>query len=506
MGPHNEETMKTYIGLNVGQFQDIANVVTPSLMPIFASVDKSHMALYIYLMRLRTGHTYDQIAPHFNLTSRTIGSWIKIVRDIVHSKFVPLHLYRKSREDLLRYTSPLSRKLYGVDENTTVVTWDATYVYTIKSSNYSFQKQSFSVQMGRNLVKFMLCVTTTGEIVAAYGPFEARKNDASILAEIMGEEDSIFSVLRPGDVLVIDRGFRDCINALNQLGFITKIPKGSNANQLSVADANLSRLATKTRFVVEARNTHIKNIWKHLNGTNIYQSIPHLKKDFQNCAALVNAYCRAIVSDQNDWENIADLMLNNLNQPNALNAITHRIRFHRNEFQTVPNLTLFPKFTQNQLKQISQGSYQIRQSRSYCQLHMRNNNNNFNVSIWQGKACQTLCGHLLRHGSSEPLLLSVDLSSRFQSNRTHKIYILLSLDTNRNYLVNAFCCSCKHGSRTVGCCSHVMAVIWYTLHVDHDRVNGLLPSSNLDNVFENWQNEYSSSDMDSDNSFLSDSN
>lgn len=509
VGPHNEETMETYIGLNVKQFQDIANIVTPSLMSTFGNRDRSRMTLYIYLMRLRTGHTYNQIAPHFNLSQPTIGVWIKIVRDVVHSEFVPLHLYRKSREDLLRYTSLLSQKLYGVDANTVVVTWDATYVYTIKSSNYAFQKQSYSVQMGRNLVKFMLCVSTAGEIAAAYGPFEARKNDATILDEIMNAEHSIFSILRSGDVLVVDRGFRDCIDTLNRRRFITKVPKGSNANQLDVVDANHSRLATKTRFVVEVRNTHIKNKWKHLNGTNIYQSIPHLKKDFQICAALVNTYCRAIVSDKNDWENIGSLMLNNLNQLNRLNAIIHRVRNHRNEFQTVNNLTLFPKFTYSGLKEISQGSYQIRQAPSYCQLHIKNNNNNFKVNIWQGIACQTLCGHLLKIGTSEPLLLSVDLNSRFQSNRTHKVYVLLSLDTIRNYVVNSFCCTCKHGFRTVGCCSHVMALIWYTLHVDHNSVNVLLPSSNLDDIFENWQDEYSNdsnSNTDSENSFSSDSN
>lgn len=133
--------------------------------------------------------------------------------NIVHSDFVPLYLYNHKREDLLRNTSPLSRKLYAVDKDSVVVTWDATYVYTIKSSNYTFQKQTYSGQMGRNLVKFMLCVTTTGLIAAAYGPFDATKNDATILEEIMDESNSIFSLFRPGDVMVIDRGFRDCVDS-----------------------------------------------------------------------------------------------------------------------------------------------------------------------------------------------------------------------------------------------------------------------------------------------------
>lgn len=501
VGPHNEETMKTYIGLNAQQFQQILNLVEPSLFPIFKV--KSRTALYIYLMRLRTGHTYNQIKPHFNKSTWTLGAWIKVVRNIMHTNFVPLHLYRQQREDLLNNTTSLSRKLYGVHENTVVATWDATYVYTIKSSNYAFQKQSYSVQMGRNLVKFMLCVITNGYIAATYGPFEATKNDASILAEIMNEEQSIFSKFLPGDVMVVDRGFRDCIGEFNRRGFITKIPKGTRNNQLNRKDANESRLATKTRYVVEVRNAHIKNTWKHLHGTSIHQSVPHLKRDFQICAALVNMCCKRIVSDRNDWENIGNMMIDNFNQPNALNTIVHRLPC--NEFQTVVNLTLFPKFTYEQLKIISQGTYQIRQAVSYVQLHMKNNNNSFPMKIWKGKTCQTLCGSLLKN-KADPLLLIVDLRSRFQSNRSHKVYVLLSLECNGNYLVNAFCCSCKHGIRTIGCCSHVMATIWFTLHIDHTMIR--LPSSNLDNIFGNWQNDYSDIELElnSDNSFSSDNN
>lgn len=255
--------------------------------------------------------------------------------------------------------------------------------------------------MGRNLVKFMLCVTTNGLIAAAYGPFEATKNDAVILDEILNEQQSIFTKLRPGDVMVIDRGFRDCIGALNRLGFITKTPKGTKANQLDRMNANESRLATKTHFVVEARNTHIKNTWKHLSGINIHQSIPHLKKDFQICAALVNKYGQSIVSDRNDWENISDIMLSNFNEPNALNAIAHRIP--RDQFRNVVNLTLFPKFTYGELKLNSQGTYKFRQAVSYVQLHVKANNNNFPMIIWEGSACQTLCGSLLKNNTSGPI-------------------------------------------------------------------------------------------------------
>lgn len=261
-------------------------------------------------------------------------------------------------------------------------------------------------------------------------------------------------------------------------GFIVKVPKGTQANRLTRAEANESRFATKTRFVVEVRTSHIKNIWKHLSGTKIHQYIPHLKKDFEVCAALVNAFCRSIESDKNDWANIGDLMLNRLNQLNPLQTIVSRIP--NGAFRNVLNLTLFPKFSYADLKQISQ----IRQAASYCHSHVKANNGAFMTKVCDANV--------------NPLILSIDLKSRFQSNHFHKAYVLLSLDLHQKYVVNKFCCSCRHGCRTVGCCSHVMLLIWYTLYIDPNQVNSLFPSSNFDKIFDKWNNEYSDDSSDTD--------
>lgn len=349
------------------------------------------------------------------------------------------------------------------------------------------------MQFGRNLVKFMLFVATNGLIAASYGPFEARKNDATILNEIMNEERTIFQELRAGDVVVVDRGFRDVIGALKQRGLIVKTSKGTQSNKLTRADANESRLATKTRFVVEVRNSHIKNKWKYLSGTKIHQSIPHLIMDFQICAALVNAFCRKIQSDEHDWNYMGDLILSKINQPNVLSSVVRNIP--NTSFRRTTNLTLFPKYSYGELKEISQGSYQIRQAKSYCQSHVRTNNNSFVLNVCDDiNTCKKYCDKLLT--GSQPLLLSLDLLSRFQSNKFHKTYVLLEFD--ENYTVKGYCCSCRHGTRTVGCCSHVMLVIWYTLYVTPEEMSKLFPSANLDHVFDHWRVEYSDSASDSD--------
>lgn len=153
IGHHNANTMPTYIGLNPEEFEYVFRITLPSLLGIFKREEMARSALYIFLMKLRTGHTNAEIAPIFGMSETAIQNRIRKVRIVVHRDFVPLHLFNWNREDLVRNTSALSRQLYNLNENAAVVTFDGTYIYTIMSSNFGFQKQTFSVQKHRNLVK-----------------------------------------------------------------------------------------------------------------------------------------------------------------------------------------------------------------------------------------------------------------------------------------------------------------------------------------------------------------
>lgn len=65
----------------------------------------------------------------------------------------------------------------------------------------------------------MMCVSSDGLIVATYGPYSARQNDATILQQIINKRDSIFNDLKDGDVIVVDRGFRDSVRDLKLRNF-----------------------------------------------------------------------------------------------------------------------------------------------------------------------------------------------------------------------------------------------------------------------------------------------
>lgn len=323
-------------------------------------------------------------------------------------------------------------------------------------------------------MKFMLCVGTDGYILGSYGPYEARKNDATILSEIINKPNNIFTIFRPGDVMVLDRGFRDVVHELRNRNYNVKIPEsiGTSRQQLTREQANVSREATKTRFVIEVRNGHIKNIWKYFKQTKIYQAIPYLRKDFEVVVALINTFSSNILSDKNDWEEMVQEMHARSDVRDYLTQAVKNIPRH--EFTAVNNLSLFPKLTEHELKLVSQGTYQINQALSYVQQKLKSNNNVFVVHVCSTDRTQHYCARILPK-KSNALLLMTHFESRFISMKVHTTHVLLD-----NYKVKAYCCTCKNGLRSIGCCSHTMALIYFTLHQTHLH----FPSANLDRTFD----------------------
>jgi hypothetical protein len=71
--------------------------------------------------------------------------------------------------------------------------------------------------------------------------------------------------LREGDIVVVDRGFRDSFEFLNDLGIKTEMPVflKRGQKQHTVEESNSSRLVTKILWVVESLNGKLK-CWKYL--------------------------------------------------------------------------------------------------------------------------------------------------------------------------------------------------------------------------------------------------
>lgn len=72
------------------------------------------------------------------------------------------------------------------------------------------------------------------------------------------------------------------------------------------------------------------------------------------------------------------------------------------------------------------------------------------------------------------------MKSRFRSTESHHIFVLIDKTKIGRDSINEYFCTCETGSRTVGCCSHVMTVIWYPGYAQYNEIH--VPNPNITNV------------------------
>ncbi|KAL7303926.1 hypothetical protein TKK_0004044 [Trichogramma kaykai] len=125
-----------------------------------------------------------------------------------------------------------------------------------------------------------LVVAPDGYILDIQGPYfsDEHNNDAATLPHELENDENLNNWFRPGDIVVVDRGYRDVIDTLEGLGLVCKISPTPEPGQrqLTTEDANEIRLITKTRWIVEARNGHLKGIFELLNQTQQIHVLPNI--------------------------------------------------------------------------------------------------------------------------------------------------------------------------------------------------------------------------------------
>lgn len=282
--------MKLYTGHNKEEFTGLLQEM-PDLVQEFESQHKASDALYIYLMRIRTGRTYEEIGMHFGASISTVQRRCDFVRDVMKKVIVPRYVnFEMPRNELLSHKSETSRILFDDNNlNSTHVILDGTYIYLQKSTDHRFQKDTFNAHKMRNYLKIMMGVLTDGRILFVLGPFKATDNDATITNKIF-DNNSAPSIksLMPNDIMIVDRGFRNCEPALINMGFIVKMPTCREFKKLSTKDANESRLVTRVRYNVERVNGVMKLVFKNFSNTVDVHYIPKIMIDFEIGVALIN--------------------------------------------------------------------------------------------------------------------------------------------------------------------------------------------------------------------------
>ncbi|XP_062610716.1 uncharacterized protein LOC134272508 [Saccostrea cucullata] len=286
-------------------------------------------------------------------------------------------------------------------------------------------------------------------------------------------------------IMDVDRGFRDSVDFLTSCGLQVEMPcflrKGSN--QHCTEEANLSRLITKVRWVVESVNGRIKN-WKLLDKVISNHYVSSIGDFVRIVCSLCNNFRPPLSNHNPEGESIAKEMLERskfINHVKALVEENNLIR-KRNTYINITeeNETLdnFPKLSLDDLRQITFGIYQLKQAQHYTAEHIADD----------GLYSILLCKDL-------PDFFRVKIQSRHSNHIIHNLWIQYSPE---NSTITGWYCTCKSGARVVGTCGHVASVLWYLGYKRH--VNRTIPKAHMvDNVLNAEDLPQTDSDSDAEN-------
>jgi hypothetical protein len=124
-------------------------------------------------------------------------------------------------------------------------------------------------------------------------------------------------------------------------------------------------LCTKTRWVVEATNSLLKQKFRALDATIQNKQLPHYLDDFRIAGALINRYCSRLKSDKSNSEIIARRMFTNRDKQNELQTLVEKYGLQRkSQFKTITDQTElddFPNLSRETLtSDITYGSFQLK--------------------------------------------------------------------------------------------------------------------------------------------------
>ena len=131
-------------------------------------------------------------------------------------------------------------------------------------------------------------------------------------------------------------------------------------------------------------------------------------------------------------------------------------------------ITDFPILTQENLRSLTMGIYQLKQAPYYTKEHKDED------------------GTYQMFYATDEDMLKVKIQSRHSSSVQHTLW--LRYDNTLEEPIKDWYCTCEVGARVMGCCAHIASVLWYLGYdrhqTQHDRgheikIDSILDASNL---------------------------
>ncbi|XP_058806441.1 uncharacterized protein LOC131672915 [Phymastichus coffea] len=412
-------------------------------------------ALIVFLFKLVSGNSNKVICAVLGVQrEQQVSAFCQSILTAFEKDVLPTRfgIGALSREELISHNTPVAKALHNIREDQLALIGDGTYLRHEKSANNEYQRKSFSGQKKVPLCKpFMICALY-GYIIDSAGPFEANLNDARILDHLLKKPDGLRKLMISGDIWVLDRGFRDVKDNLESMGYKILMPalKGKQ-KQLTRQESNDSRFVTAVRWPVEVVHGVIGNKYKLLRHKFYNTMLPKAGLYCKIACFLQNKFGKRFVADPSMTDEIVSRMLQRKDVENTLASEAENGHWSRRKLpfrpMTSSDVLDFPELTERDLKILFSGTYQLQQSVSYLAEMM---NEDGELELYYLKATNEI--------------LKVRVKSRHVNRNTYNCFVHYRPQTNGCAGIVRYCCECANGNRTIGCCAHVAAVIYYLSH------------------------------------------
>lgn len=468
----SDEEFKAVSPISKEDFNDLYTNYCDRISVQGGSRNVSKKDLLCFLCKMRQGLSDEFLWVLFQYPSRQAASLaVSMVRQSLTMRFTRENIGFEaiSRQEYIeRHVTDFANHLYNTtpEDSRAIVYNDCTYLDIERSTCFKTLRQSYCTHKKKHLVKPSMLVAPDGYILDIQGPYfsNASNNDASILVSQLNDDLlGMQGWFQPRDIFILDRGYRDAIPRLEEMGIVTKMPPvlSPGQTQFSTEEANEARIVTKTRWIVEARNGHLKNIFKFFGHAISTSHVPNLNDFLLISGAILNKYYGPIQMP-NCNVHLASTMLARVEYVNVVQARVEaealRQRRPRWVSLTAAETPLFPRLDLQYLHSLTFGTYQVKLSPGYIQDSTLRQLRDLAAEDEYERVFE------IDRNLNEPGFIRIKATSRFRNATIYYVWIAFNeeYDTNSEEdPILGYYCTCKTGARTLGTCGHVTAIIWF---------------------------------------------
>ena len=181
---------------------------------------------------------------------------------------------------------------------------------------------------------------------------------------------------REGDVFVVDRGFRDSVDFLNELGIPIEMPAflDKGQKQLTTEQSNTSRLVTKIRWVVQSANGRLKS-WKYFDKVLPNSQIPFIGDYIQIICSICYKYFSPLSHGNQEEDRVIGCIMLFLAKQN--NDLKTRIenegieKIKSAEWTRIDAINIsFPALSEEEIRCLARLTWYTPIAKSYVQEHL----------------------------------------------------------------------------------------------------------------------------------------